>query len=246
MTVHTLRLRDVLKYNGDDFMQHYPIFDPTHRADLNQKIKDEYLMREIAHETDELFMHRFRTIMNREMPTFNEMYRIARREIDPFITMSLKTNTENESNTTRKTNTETETNSHGNVSADTESKNDVNSKTTSEAHNLGYVFPANAIEQRKDYANSGGDSDTESDVTTSNKENTTASTTSSDSGTSKGMGDETAHGNDNGLSITEGYQGLPGDLLRNYRENIMNVDAMIVSMLSRLFMGIWSTNAPLI
>ena len=246
MTIHTLMMRDVIKFNGDDFMKSYPIFDEAHREQLNQMIKDEYWLMEIAHETDSIFMHRFKTIMNREMPTFNELYRVAQREIDPFITMSLKTNTKSETDTTRQTTTQTDTETTSNTDATNDVTRDETNNTTGESHNLGYVFPATQIQQRKDYATSGGDSDSTTNVTSDANETSTANTVSADSGSSTGTGNETANATDTGLSVTEGYQGLPGDLLRNYRENILNVDAMVVNMLSRLFIGIWATNAPLI
>lgn len=245
MTTFTMQLRDVLKFNGDDFMKSYPIYDESHREQLNQMIKDEYWLREIAHETDSIFMHRFKTLMNREMPTFNELYRVAQKQIDPFITMSLKTNTESETDSTRTTTTQTDTESSSTVEADTSAQATEATEGSNESHNLGYVFPANQIQQRKDYANSGGDNDSSSETSTSRTEDTEATTTSSDSGSSSGVGSESANATDTGVSVTEGYQGMPGDLLRNYRENILNVDAMVVKMLSRLFIGIWATNSPL-
>ena len=52
MSVTTIMLRDVVKLTNDHIgLDNYPIFDESYRKALNDRIKREYWLKEIAHET---------------------------------------------------------------------------------------------------------------------------------------------------------------------------------------------------
>jgi hypothetical protein len=66
------------------FTTKYPIFDENYRTVLESKILKHYYTREIAHETVGLWKLRLNTKMNEVMPYFNQLYKSALLEFNPF------------------------------------------------------------------------------------------------------------------------------------------------------------------
>ena len=75
-------------------LEYYPIFDESHREELNRKIYNRYKFREIGFETVAVFTHYFITLINEIMPFYNELYRTAARDYD-FLSDADLTETEN-------------------------------------------------------------------------------------------------------------------------------------------------------
>lgn len=67
----------------------YPLFDEDYRDGLNQKILDHFWLREIAHETPQIFFLMLRRKMNEIMPYFNKLYLTERMEYDPLSTVDI-------------------------------------------------------------------------------------------------------------------------------------------------------------
>lgn len=103
----------------------------------------------------------------------------------------------------------------------TESTNETTNKNESRAVN--YDTPQNALGQRKDYATGAADSFAEG--------------TAGGTGVSSTEGE--AESESTGESVTEGYQGAPAALIQAYRQSLINVNQMVISELSDLFMGVW-------
>ena len=75
MSVYTTQLRWIVENGYDLGMKDYPIFDETHREELNKKIIDHYYLREIGFETVGLFKRHLNVRLNEIMPYYNELYK---------------------------------------------------------------------------------------------------------------------------------------------------------------------------
>lgn len=95
----------------------------------------------------------------------------------------------------------------------------------SHARSVNSMTPQNQLSGNGDYADSMADSN-------SDGRNTSNATTT-------GEGEVT----NNTTSQTTGYQGIPSELLRRYRDTIINVDMMILNRLESLFMSITSSGS---
>lgn len=95
----------------------------------------------------------------------------------------------------------------------------------SHARSVNSMTPQNQLSGNGDYADSMADSNSDGRNTSN--------------ATSTGEGEVT----NNTTSQTVGYQGIPSELLRRYRDTIINVDMMVLSRLEGLFMSITSTGS---
>lgn len=97
MAMVTRLLRDVYRSHGDYGsigLDRYPLFNESHRNDLNQKIVQHYAMREIAFDTDDMFIFELRAKMNEIMPPYNELYMSAALKYDILSTTDLTASTQ--------------------------------------------------------------------------------------------------------------------------------------------------------
>jgi hypothetical protein len=217
MTEHTILLRDVLRKGIDIGLKDYPIFDESYREGLNQKIVNHFLMREIAHETIELFVNRLNTKMREIMPYYNQLFVAikAGEGIDPF--------------TTYDTFSESSTKADGDSTATNEatSKSDGKGSSTS-------VSRTRASDHPYDYdANPNG-----LYATGVNDGETSGATNSSDSSASRSgsVSRETRSGESKSRAKgrTQSYSEIASGLLTSY----FNIDMMIISELDVLFYGL--------
>lgn len=97
MGTFTLTLKQVLEYTDDIGLGNYPIFDETYRDKLNDKIIRHYFLREIGHETIDMFKYQMETKMGEIMPLYNQHYVLGLLEVDPLSTISMHSITEMDS-----------------------------------------------------------------------------------------------------------------------------------------------------
>lgn len=106
MSTFTTKLKDMLLASGGDYslasgemvvvkpeligLGNYPIFNESYRDTLNGLIFGTYMNREIAHETEEIFLVSMITHMNLNMPMFNKMFEADALVIDPTNTINIK------------------------------------------------------------------------------------------------------------------------------------------------------------
>lgn len=84
-------------------------------------------------------------------------------------------------------------------------------------------LPQTMLAGNEDYASNATDANTGASVNAENTETSSAETES------------TADGD----SHTFGYQGNPSELIALYRENLANIDIMVLDSMTPLFMGVW-------
>ena len=74
MSKYTTELRYLLEMNFDLGLKNYPIWEESHREELNKRITEHYKFREIGFETANLFKDRLNTRMAEIMPKYCKIY----------------------------------------------------------------------------------------------------------------------------------------------------------------------------
>lgn len=238
------------------FSFNWPIFDETYRNVLETKILKHYYTREIGLETYGLWKLKLDTKLNEIMPYYNQLYKSALLEFNPFYDVDLTRN-----HTGKKTGTEALkgnvdvngqviVDNHGNVN--TTDNTTVDNMTTSENIDKYSVTPQGAIEDlrndkyltnarmindsNKSNGTTNGKTDTSTDSTTDTTTNTTTTTTNN----------TTINNTEDYLETVKGKQGTQSyaGLLLEFRETFLNIDMMVIDDLSELFMNIWTGGYP--
>lgn len=212
MSKYTITIKNLLDNNFDFKMTSYPIFDENYRNTLNQNILYHYYENEIGFETASLFRFYLNQKLNEIMPKYNVLYQAQKKLIDDNLLL----NNVNLSETfTRDTSTETSSNSNSNASGENNGKN---------------VFLDTP--QGNTYKGTIDDTNYATNVTF-DKNNSTNNI--QDNSSSSGTGLENYI-----KSITGNNGGKYNiDLLNDIKNNIMNIDLMIIEELNDLFMGIY-------
>lgn len=218
MSLVTTKLKDIIVNVGgrDQFvnfcMKNYPIFDETHRNQLNQKIIDHYYFREIGMETVEIFLFSLARKLNEVMPLYNQFYYSESIKFDPLSTIDINSVT-------------TASNSD---SSENSSNSNSDNKTTSngQTFNQHKVFPSTPLSNVGDYATEGDDA--------------TSATTGEATATATGVSTAENHARSDGSSGTTGRQGPAQDLIQSYRDLILNIDMSVVNDMAECFIGVWS------
>ncbi len=115
--------------------------------------------------------------------------------------------------------TDTETEGEQTGSANANAGTTANSKSRA----VNSDTPQDRLGGNADYASSLADATSESSTTSTSEQDTVDRTTNM------------------GRSRTRGTQGNKAELLRSYRQNLLNIDLMIIDELRDLFMMIWNT-----
>lgn len=241
---------------GKIFDFSYPIYDPNHKPELETKIIKHYYTREIGAETFGLWHLWLNEKMNLIMPKYNDLYKIYAEDITTTLeNINVYTTTDKDSNYTRTdnlkdtlsgtdntTNTQNQSTSetgHVGTQRGTESEtkdkfSDTPQGTVSNVDNNTYLT------EYRDVTNDTDETITENSTksgtaTTSGTTNRTTNTTTNKTGTQENTG------NENILMHEHGYRGVKtyAELMRDYVENVINIDQMIVNELSDLFILLW-------
>ena len=80
MATFTMELKDVLDLDPTietEILANYPIFDESHRPELNKKIIDHFFNREIGQETISMFRLQLARKLREIMPLYNQQYEIS-------------------------------------------------------------------------------------------------------------------------------------------------------------------------
>jgi hypothetical protein len=234
----------------------WPIFDETYRNVLETKILKHYYTREIGLETYGLWKLKLDTKLNEIMPYYNQLYKSALLEFNPFYDVDLTRN-----HTGKKTGTEALkgnvdingqviVDNHGNVN--TTDNTSVNNTTTSENLDKYSATPQGILDNLKndkyltnarmitDANNSNGTTNGKTDTSTDSTSDTTTNTTTVTNNNT------TINNTEDYLETVKGKQGTQSysGLLLEFRETFLNIDMMVIEDLSELFMNIWTGGYP--
>ena len=217
-------IRNVIRLSRDKVFDFpYPIFDEDYRSVLETKILMHYYTREIALETAGLWKHFLDFRMNEIMPYYNELYKSALLEFNPFFTVDLtKDYAKTNDGTIKDTGTETDKQTTTNRSTKDSTVEDLYSDTPqgglSGVDNKTYLTNARKITDHETYND-----------------------------TNNVNGSRTKNNNqklDNVENYLEHLKGkTPGvsysKLLSEYRDTIINVDLQVINELRDLFFNLW-------
>lgn len=212
----------------------FPIFDEYYRNILEHKILKHYYTREIGLETVGLWQLKLNTKLNEIMPYYNQLYLSTLMEFNPLYTVDLtrrheKKNENEEKNdnrtdgTTANTLGSTRTSENTTTGDSTDRYSDTPQGSLQNFVNNEYLTNARIINNNGHGVEG---------VTYGQNESGTSSSVFG--GKIKGTGTEEY------LETVKGYQGWsPNKLLKEFRDNILNVDLMIIKELSDLFFNLW-------
>lgn len=213
----TMRLKDLVRITGDHIgLDDYPIFNEEYRKILNDRIKREYWLQEIAHETPDIFIWRLKLKMERIMPRYNRMYEAELLNNDP-LDGGRRVNETSQDGRSQNSGSSTQ-NSTG------EGKNDSKGRT------VGSDTPQTRLAGDGDYATS------ISDATTRGTSTNVSKSSSSSTGTSDYRNSQ--------HSLSTGYNMGKGEQIARYRNTLVNVDDFVIAELAEMFMGVWDGGQP--
>lgn len=239
----------------------YPIFCEDYRPLLNQKIINHYYFREIGFDTPDMFSFFLQRKMAEIMPFYNLVYKTTLIEYDPLVSelietsSSFKTDTEKTGNESKEQNADSNGKTTNNLKTETENKTIGNGKNNTSANKT-----ENFSDAPQTPVTINADGSTSEYLTTQKKENITTEdkTETQESGTGTAVNTGTVENeektkNETKTAKTENYNETgttgekiigrkgftPAEMLKQYRDTIINVDMMIIDELEKLFMGVY-------
>ena len=213
MSKYTITIKNLINNNFNFQMTQYPIFDENYRNTLNNNILNHYYENEIGFETAPLFRFYLNQKLNEIMPKYNQLYLAQKNLIDNNLLLSNTNLTEGLQGTN------STTSSSASQSTNSGSSNSKNLFQDTPQGNI----PSQDIDAQNVYA------------TNITLDHNSTSNSISDSSSATGSGTnsylKTIIGNNGGKYNI--------DLLNDIKNNLMNIDLMIIDELNDLFMGIY-------
>lgn len=211
MAKYTVTIKTLMDNKFDFGLKNYPIFDESYRETLNNNILMHYYENEIGFETAGLFKVYLNQKMFEIMPYYNELYKVQKKMLLNDIT--------NNVNLTETFKRDTSTN--------TSSKSASNSSGISKSKNVEQATPQGSLKEENIDNYSYASNITMDKNDTSNSVNDSATGESS--------------GNENYIKTIIGNNGSKYnvDILEQLKNNLMNIDLMIINELNELFMQIY-------
>lgn len=210
MSKYTTTIKNLIDNNFDFQLTDYPIFDESYRQTLNNNILNHYYMNEIGFETASLFRFYLKQKLNEVMPYYNVLY-----EKQKELLEKLTGNVDLTETLTRETGSITEANST--------SKSD----TAGDSKSVFLDTP-----QGNEYKGTIDQTDYATNVTFGK------------SGTNSNIQDNsksTGTGTENYIKKITGNNGnmYNVEVLSKIKNNLLNIDMLIINDLNELFMGIY-------
>lgn len=211
MAKYTVTIKTLMDNKFDFGLKNYPIFDESYRETLNNNILMHYYENEIGFETAGLFKIYLNQKMFEIMPYYNELYKVQKKMLLNDIT--------NNVNLTETFKRDTSTN--------TSSKSASTSSGISKSKNVEQATPQGSLKEENIDNYSYASNITMDKNDTSNSVNDSATGESS--------------GNENYIKTIIGNNGgkYNVDILEQLKNNLMNIDLMIINELNELFMQIY-------
>ena len=220
MAKYTITIKTLIDNNFDFQMTQYPIFDENYRETLNNNILHHYYENEIGFETAPLFRFYLNQKLNEIMPYYNELYKAQKKLIDENLLLNNVNLTEQLSGT--------------NTNATTTTNN-----STSQSTNSGTSNNKNLFQDTPQGQISNTEIDNQTWATNLTLDRNTTNNTINDTSTNSGSANTNA--TNSYLKTIIGNNGgkFNIDILNNIKNNLMNIDLMIINNLNELFMQIF-------
>lgn len=212
MAKYTITIKTLIDNNFDFQMTNYPIFDENYRKTLNHNILYHYYENEIGFETAPLFRLYLNQRLNEIMPKYNELYKAQKNLIDNNLLLN-----------------------NVNLTETLSGQNATTTSSTSQSTNNGTSNNKNLFQDTPQGQISNTDIDNQTWATNLTLDRNTTNNTINDSSNATGSGTnsylKTIIGN-NGSKFNI-------DILNDIKNNLMNIDLMIIDELYDLFMQIF-------
>lgn len=261
------KINEIVQKAAPLIFEDFPIYDEAYRIVLETKILKHYYVREICAETPALWKLWLNNRMNEIMPYYNELYKSALLEFDPFYDVDITTEHKGDSQESKEYNEDWTDSFRNHEKTDTtvtaSGSTDSNGQSTSTSENSkvydhlnqfaatpqggpqGPIFTeylTNAT-QDHDQENTNGTASTQTEQTSrTTSDNVTDGTINSD-GASNGDRAGT-HQIDTTNSYIQHVRGKKGfqsysSLLMEFRKTLINIDRMIIEDLADLFFNLY-------
>lgn len=212
MAKYTITIKTLIDNNFDFQMTQYPIFDENYRETLNHNILYHYYENEIGFETAPLFRLYLNQRLNEIMPKYNELYRVQKNLIDNNLLLN-----------------------NVNLTEELKGQNITQTSSTSQSKNNGTSNNKNLFQDTPQGQISNTDINNQTWATNLTLDSNTSNNTINDSSSATGSGTnsylKTIIGNNGGKFNI--------DILNDVKNNLMNIDLMIIDELYDLFMQIF-------
>ena len=212
MAKYTITIKTLIDNDFDFQMTHYPIFDENYRDTLNNNILNHYYENEIGFETASLFRFYLNQKLNEIMPYYNELYKVQKNLIDNNLLLG-----------------------NVNLTESLQGQNTTQTSSTSQSTNNGTSNNKNLFQDTPQGQISNTEIDNQTWATNLTFDSNTTNNTINDSSSASGSGTnsylKTIIGNNGGKFNI--------DVLNDIKNNLMNIDLMIINELNDLFMGIF-------
>lgn len=234
------------------FSFNYPIFDEAYKPTLETKILKHYYTREIALETYGLWKLKLDTRLNEIMPYYNQLYESELLEFNPLYDTDIHTEGHRDNNVTNNSTTNTNGTAVNNTTSKdsgTDTRKDADKNNTWDLYSDTPQGGIRGIQGAEDDPALGTNAFlTNARHIIGDTTGSTGSTTYGKQTTVNGNGNTTGNSVTNGttegdVDYTEyvyGYRGKsPNKSLKEFRENMLNIDMMIIDELEDLFFQLW-------
>lgn len=212
MAKYTITIKTLIDNNFDFKMTQYPIFDENYRETLNHNILYHYYENEIGFETAPLFRLYLNQRLNEIMPKYNELYKAQKNLIDNNLLLN-----------------------NVNLTETLSGQNATTTSSTSKSTNNGTSNNKNLFQDTPQGQISSTEIDNQTWATNLTLDSNTSNNTINDSSSATGSGTnsylKTIIGNNGGKFNI--------DVLNDIKNNLMNIDLMIIDELYDLFMQIF-------
>ena len=219
MAHYTTTIKTLIDTNFDFGLKDYPIFDENYRNILNNKILNHYYESEIGFETPALFKFYLNNKLNEIMDYYNTLY-VKQKSLIENIFDNVNIKETFEGNATNETNTSSESNSTSN--SDSESNN----------RELYQLTPQGQIKMQ--------DLDSDEVYATNYTKNKNNSNSNIEDNSSSSGNSSSTNTNDYIKSLIGRNGGKYNvELLNDLKNNLLNIDMMVIDELYDLFMQIF-------
>ena len=234
------RVDEVLEGSVDKVFDFpFPIFDENYRKILEKKILRHYYTREISAETVGLWKLWLSTRLNEIMPNYNKLYEAELNIINPLYTTDMTTKRDNKRNDNRTGNE--------NINDTTKIKSDGTSGGTSSG--TANSTNTNAYSDTPQGSLSGVDeltylTNASKDTGSTTSNNSSSTTTHDESENTYGRvrnDSDSLNSVEDYLEHVYGFNGnkISAELLKKYKDVMLNIDLMIINDLEDLFFQLW-------
>ena len=210
----------------------YPLYDEEYRDVLNSKILKHYYTREICEETYGLWKLRLNTKMNEIMPYYNQLYRSAMIEFNPLYDTDIEITKKND-NKRQQTDSGNSRNNSTTTGA---------SESTQNSNNTQYDYFSDTPQgQLTETLENHMYLTTADKNTTSSQVNDNTSSSATSNGTNTYTSNSVANTTDDYIEKIKGKRGTLSfsNLVKEFRETMLNIDMMIIDELKPLFFNLW-------